>query len=340
MNRENTGAAAGPGEPAGETTFTTIRDVPDDALFDIAPAPAAEEAAKPAAKEEAAAEEAKDDDKETKAGGEDDGGEDDKEGEGGDEETPDGEDGEGEGEGKPETMWTVKVDGKEMEVAESELVKGYMLQADYTRKTQGHAETVRKFEAQRDKDLGALQQALAYYALPQAKKPDPREYVGKEQDFVRDLAAFEEAEAKEQKAAQVLEAITADETDRTHRREAALLLEKIPEWKDDTARKADMAKIIPFARDRYGVTEEEIQSVQDHRLFLILRDAARAADLDAKPVVLSRKTKAKPEMGVKAKSTTREAGSTKSAALKNAQAKLKSGEKLTEQEESLLLFEG
>ena len=44
-----------------------------------------------------------------------------------------------------EDVYTVKVDGEEIEVTKEELLKGYMRQADYTRKTQALAEDRKKF---------------------------------------------------------------------------------------------------------------------------------------------------------------------------------------------------
>ena len=47
---------------------------------------------------------------------------------------------ESEDESETETVYTVRVDGKDVEVTEDELLKGYSRQADYTKKTQELAE--------------------------------------------------------------------------------------------------------------------------------------------------------------------------------------------------------
>ena len=66
------------------------------------------------------------------------------------EESPEEE--ESEDESETETVYTVRVDGKDVEVTEDELLKGYSRQADYTKKTQELAEY-------RKQMAGAMQQA-------------------------------------------------------------------------------------------------------------------------------------------------------------------------------------
>jgi len=66
------------------------------------------------------------------------------------EESPEEE--ESEDESETETVYTVRVDGKDVEVTEDELLKGYSRQADYTKKTQELAEYRKEMD-----------NALAYY---------------------------------------------------------------------------------------------------------------------------------------------------------------------------------
>ena len=220
-----------------------------------------------------------------------------------------------------EQVYTVKVDGKEFEVTESELLAGYQRQEDYTQKTQAVAAERRAFEQERDAEIVQLRNALAYHALPTAKEPRPEDFAGKPDQFMQAYGNWQQQTARQTEASQLLEAITAEETQRVLKREAGLLQKAIPEWADETVRQADHAKMVRSASDRYGFTPEEIAQVTDHRLLLLLRDAARVSELDAKPVVLKRKTEIKPKLSAGTKNKT----NPKAEAHAKALAKLNSG---------------
>jgi len=203
-----------------------------------------------------------------------------------------------------EQVYTVKVDGKEFEVTETELLAGYQRQEDYTQKTQSVAAERRAFEQERDAEIVQLRNALAYHALPTAKEPRPEDFAGKPDQFMQAYGNWQQQTARQTEASQLLEAITAEETQRVLQRESGLLQKAIPEWADETVRQADHAKMVKSASDRYGFTPEEIAQVTDHRLLLLLRDAARVSELDAKPVVLKRKTEIKPKLSAGTKNKT------------------------------------
>jgi len=231
-----------------------------------------------------------------------------------------------------EQVYTVKVDGKEFEVTESELLAGYQRQEDYTQKTQAVAAERRAFEQERDAEIDQLRNALAYYALPTAKEPRPEDFAGKPDQFMQAYGNWQQQTARQTEASQLLEAITAEETQRVLHREAGLLQKAIPEWADETVRQADHAKMVKSASDRYGFTPEEIAQVTDHRLLLLLRDAARVSELDAKPVVLKRKTEIKPKLSAGTKNKT----DPKAEAHAKALAKLNKGSAGDDDLESLL----
>lgn len=50
------------------------------------------------------------------------------------------------------------------------------------------------------------------------------------------------------------------------------LLDAVPEWKDSRKCMQDMREIETLACDKFGMREEEIHMMNDHRLFLILRE--------------------------------------------------------------------
>lgn len=234
-----------------------------------------------------------------------------------------------------EQVYTVKVDGKEFEVTETELLAGYQRQQDYTQKTQAVATERREFEQQRDAEIVELKNALAYHALPTAKEPRPEDFAGKPDQFMQAYGNWQQQTARQTEAAQLLEAITADETRRVFEREAGLLQQAVPEWADETVRQADYAKMVKSGSDRYGFTPEEIAQVTDHRLLLLLRDAARVSELDAKPVVLKRKTEIKPKLSAGTKNKTNPKAEAEAKALK----KLNNGGALGEDDLADVFFQ-
>ena len=237
--------------------------------------------------------------------------------------------------GDTEEVYTVKVDGEEFEVTQSELISGYQRQRDYTQKTQAHSAQVQQWEQERQAEVGQLKNALSYYALPTAKEPRPEDFAGKPEEFMQAYGQWQQQSTRQSEAAQLLEAITAEETQRVLAREAGLLREKIPEWADETVRQAEYAKMTAVATDRYGFTPDEISQLTDHRLLPLLRDAMRMAEIDAKPVVMKRKTEVKPKLSAGAKTKTDH----KAEAHAKAVAKLNSGKAMSEDDFANMLFQ-
>jgi hypothetical protein len=134
-----------------------------------------------------------------------------------DEQADDG--GEGsEGEAISEPSFTVKVDGQEVEVAQSELVAGYQRQADYTRKTQQLADQ-RKDLQDAQALLNALQrnphQTLAVlaqaYGIPVGggeQQNGETEYQSDEERRVAQLESWQATEVQRQREAQIDRTLT------------------------------------------------------------------------------------------------------------------------------------
>jgi hypothetical protein len=206
------------------------------------------------------------------------------------------------------SKFTVKVDGKDVEVTLDELQKGYSRTEDYTRKTQALAqerkqaqaefESVRNERAQYAQLLGALQEQLTQ-ATPQVDmdylyNEDPIEWV-KQRELQRSNAERMAAIASEQKRladeqAKEQNAYLKDELSK----EKDLLLSQAPELKDPkTAAKAKQDWIA--AGKAVGLSEQELNNVRDHRILLALRklaayDSMVAKRKDLKPVQSSTPT--------------------------------------------------
>jgi len=225
-------------------------------------------------------------------------------------------------EDEQQQTFTVKVDGKEVSVTLDELQKGYSRTQDYTRKTQQIAEVRKQVEqetqavrAERQQYaqlLGALQAQLQVSEpqidLDRLYHEDPIEWV-RQKEIVRErqekLGAIQ---AEQQRLAQVsqYEQQRAMEMQLESQQEA--LLAALPEWKDPKKAKAEKALVIESAKAA-GFSDEDLKSVYDHRLVLLLRKAAMYDQMVSKrqgikPVVNNGPRPAKPGAAGRVSTTT------------------------------------
>lgn len=207
-----------------------------------------------------------------------------------------------EAEFEDETVFVLKRNGEETEYSQADALELAQKGFDYTQKTQEHSANVKAFEAEKTQTLGQLKDALSYYALPQSKEPQAADFAGRPpQEFVDAFNAYQQTSARQDEAKQLLDAVTAEETRVQNEEFSRNLLEAMPEWTDPAVRQAEFDTLSSFAAERYGFAAEDVAGVSDHRLLLLLRDAARVGEIDAKPVVMKRKTEVKKKMGAGAK---------------------------------------
>ena len=183
--------------------------------------------------------------------------------------------------------FTVKVDGKEVSVTLDELQKGYSRTQDYTRKTQQIAEVRKQAEqetqavrAEREQYaqlLGALQAQLQssepQVDLERLYHEDPIEWVRQKEVMRERQEKLGAIQSEQQRLSQVAqyEQQRAMEAQFASQQEA--LLAALPEWKDSKRAKAEKALVIESAKAA-GFSDEDLKSVYDHRLVLLLRKAA------------------------------------------------------------------
>jgi len=208
-------------------------------------------------------------------------------------------DDDGEAEAPATRKFTVKLDGKDIEVDEQELLQGYQRTADYTRKTQELANQRKAAEAelaairaereQYQSVLPAIQQLLESQmgAQPDWDRlyvEDPIEWV-RQRELWRDKVAQVEAVRSEQaRLGQLQQAEQAQRIQQTLSREQEALLAKLPEWRDAERAKADKAAILEYGVREIGFAPEELNAVYDHRAVVLLRKAMAYDKLMAKQV--------------------------------------------------------
>lgn len=195
-----------------------------------------------------------------------------------------------------QTKHKVKVDGEEIEVTLDEALAGYQRQQAFTKKTQALAEERNALQTEAQATVQARQEYLDRLEIvekaltggatepdwAQVKKDNPAKYAEmrtawqERQEQLSSLQAEQQRVRKEQKDA--LET----ERERILTAEAERLEAAIPEWAaDPDAKRTEQSKIVQFAQNTYGFTPDDLGSVVDHRVILLLRDAMKYQDLQA-----------------------------------------------------------
>jgi len=222
-----------------------------------------------------------------------------------------GEDEEPEEQEQPQTF-SVKIDGKEVSVTLDELQKGYSRTQDYTRKTQQIAEVRKQVEAETQAvraERGQYAQLLgALQAQLQASEPqvdldrlyneDPIEWV-RQKEVLRERQEKAYAiQAEQQRLIQLSQQEQQQSMQQHLESQKDALLAALPEWKDPKKAKLEKAMLIESAKSA-GFSDEDLKSVYDHRLVLLLRKAALFDQMVSKrqgikPVVNNGPRPAKP----------------------------------------------
>ena len=185
------------------------------------------------------------------------------------------------------TVFTVKVDGKEVEVTLDELQKGYSRTQDYTRKTQQIAEirkqveveteAVRAERAQYAQMLGALQAQLqgteTQIDWDRLYHEDPIEWVRQKEVMRERQEKFQAIQFEQQRMAQLSQHEQQQQLASHLQEQHTKLLEIIPEWKDPVKAKAEKQLLVEFGQ-KTGFTPEELKAIVDHRAVVALRKAA------------------------------------------------------------------
>ena len=209
--------------------------------------------------------------------------------------------------------YTIKVDGKELEVGIDELKNGYQRQADYTRKSQALAEQRKGTEAIQS-ERQQLEQERQMYAnglqmlqeqqsaklnnfdtveWETLKQEDPYQYMIKKDEY-RDAQESINSLAAEQRLVQQEQAQQAQQA-RSHfvQQEYARLIEALPEWNDS---KSTVKKDVQEYATSVGFRPEEISQLADHRSVLIIKKAMEFDRLTTKVAPKKKAVKRVPKV--------------------------------------------
>ena len=207
--------------------------------------------------------------------------------------------------------YRVKAAGEEREVTLEELVRGYQLEADYTKKTQTLAEERKSVEAERVRIQEATQlrdqyaqrlqmiegmlQSQPQENLEALKETDPIGFAVKfaeQQQREKQLAAIQ---AEQYRIAQMQQAEKSELLSKHVSSEAEKLSQAIPDFKDKEKGEAVRKEIRSFAKS-VGWSDQELSSVYDSRAVLTLYKAMQYDKLMQNRPEVNKKLAQAPKM--------------------------------------------
>ena len=211
----------------------------------------------------------------------------------------------------PQTF-TVKASGEEKEVTFDELVSGYQLGSDYTKKTQELAENRKAveaeakaiIEAQQVRDtyaqrLQAVEQLLTMNDSPEdiasMKENDPIGYAVKVAEMTEKKEQLEAVRAEQQRIAQQQQADRAQAMQKQIAQESAKLAAVLPEFSDKAKGEQIRNEIRNYGKS-VGFTDDELSQVYDSRHVLVLHKAAMYDKLQKSKPGVQKKVANAPKM--------------------------------------------
>lgn len=202
-------------------------------------------------------------------------------------------------EGKTDTAdgaeTTLEVDG--VRLTADEVRRGYMRQADYSRKTQDLADTNRALAAEREVKLARLDELIAMLEAQQLQEPDwvdmaradPLGWVQRKINWDNHRTALESAK-------RISEAVRADALTRDKRLMAADLARRYnTAWQDPRVMERDFRAIAQYAAAQ-GFTAAEIDAVAQARHLIVLDKARRWDELTSQAPFAVKRMAAKPQV--------------------------------------------
>ena len=217
-----------------------------------------------------------------------------------------------EAEEQPTRTFRVKAAGEEREVTETELIEGYQLGADYTKKTQKLAEERKAVEAERAKIQEAtklrdqyaqrlqmmeqfLQQQNKGENLEALKESDPIGYAVKVAEQAQREKQLAILQQEQQRIAQQQQAEQSERLQQHLAEESQKLTNLIPGYGDPKAGDQIRKDIREYAKS-IGWSDQELASLYDSRAVLSLYQGMKYAKLQSNKPAITKKVEAAPKV--------------------------------------------
>ncbi len=189
----------------------------------------------------------------------------------------------------PDTLVTVKIDGKTMQVKLKEALSGYQRLSDYSRKMEFLRQEKTAFEGERQQVvverqqygqlLNALQQQLQQL-VPQEPnweelhRNDPLNFPIVEKQWRDYKERMTAVQAEQQRLAMIAAQQETEQTRQLVDQGRNILLEKVPEWRDQAKWEKARVELRDYGR-KIGYSDEELSQAYDPRAVLVLDKARR-----------------------------------------------------------------
>jgi len=217
-----------------------------------------------------------------------------------------------EAEEQPTRTFRVKAAGEEREVTETELIEGYQLGADYTKKTQKLAEERKAVEAERAKIQEAtklrdqyaqrlqmmeqfLQQQNKGENLEALKEVDPIGYAVKVAEQAQREKQLAILQQEQQRIAQQQQAEQSERLQQHLAEESQKLTSLIPGYGDQKTGDQIRKDIREYAKS-IGWSDQELANLYDSRAVLSLYQGMKYAKLQSNKPAIAKKVEAAPKM--------------------------------------------
>ena len=208
-------------------------------------------------------------------------------------------------------VYTIRVDGEDVDVTLEELQKGYSRQQAFTKRSQELAEQRRAFEAEQ----AEIKQLRDHYAqqlelvAQQVQQTIPQEpdwvALSKEvsaEEFNRIKAGYdyqkqtlERAEQERNRIAQEQQAEQQEQMQKHLAEQRDEMLNRIPTWQDEATRNEERLEVIKYAQRR-GFKQEELSNASDARAIELLYKAWKWDSLQEKKPAVKKRTRKAPKM--------------------------------------------
>lgn len=182
--------------------------------------------------------------------------------------------------------FNVEYNGETHAMTLEALIKGNMMERDYQFKRGKTAEIERAAQTKFDEfnqqfqafetDLKAEADWFNTSEAKELREDDPDGYLKKMESIQSKTDRYKRAKDVRDKE------LNEQKTQRT-KVEQDKLLSAIPDWLDASTQQADIAEIVKTLSDN-GFSQDDINSIQDHRLFLMARKLSKLASIEASDI--------------------------------------------------------
>lgn len=198
-------------------------------------------------------------------------------------------------------------EGKGIDLEEAK--RGYFRHKDYSQKTEKLAQERAELDNLRQQAVAERERYLENLARIQQldevlhKEPDWDQYEDDPYEFAEQQKAWRKVQDRQQVLKEEVERVRQEQQNQYNeqlttfaKQEVEHLLEKVPEWRDTEQANKFLGDMNTYLQG-YGYTPEEIKSLVDHRVFLIVKDAMAGGKTNSK-APLAHKKVAKARKGI------------------------------------------